>query len=729
MTIPSQPTSPYATRPTQRRPYQEVVREEQQRAVPEEGGPGWGQLAVDVIPSMMGGVWGAGRGIQAAKWAGKKYAPGMLPALFNKPGVREAGIRAAARMPGAGLGAGGAEYGYRRFINPHEDISPETHAYLAGGTELAMHALSPGAHAAGKIALIGLERAGMRRGVNFLSRIMRVPGPMGETRVGADEAIRMFDSVASQGRGAGGYVSAAQVMENFLIEQIEGGARWSFSGMGLHKAAKKGAKTLSDELWHMMGYLEKNLPPDQAIEILEAVLKGSSEVHAATTRTAYRMVDEALDAEAARRAAPRAGTTWWRYTDETERVMVDMRGVIEEAKKWAAPGRAGEGMRKTQSQFLRELENAGEFVTFEDAHLLKSSINNFAKEIEERPGAVTKMARKLSKIISDEMHTAGKNIPGSVRYPWEKVSGRSGAQAIEEVPEGPFVSELYRTATDLAREGFEVFNESMLGPALRTATPEQFQGMVVAGVRAPAMLRVVKETLSDPRYAGAIRSMGRKEGIDNLTGQRLWDGVRGQWLQEQMIQAMPEARTGIISGTNLYNRLVKPRVNRAMLPELFDKEEVGLIKDLANALATVQNIPTGAVGKTVVTLMQFGALSIGAAQLMGQDTPGGWGTPLAFVLTPLALGRLARNPSVVRSLVQGISGKVPAAGVARWMSQMMREFYTHDMPFTAVMPDGTEHAIDPEAHKRRKGSDPLAGTKQQRGRRAPYWERTAIPSP
>jgi hypothetical protein len=383
----------------------------------------------------------------------------------------------------------------------------------------------------------------------------------------------------------------------------------------------------------------------------------------------------------------------------------------------------GGGMRETQIKIYNELVEAGEFVTFEEAHVLKGSIGNMGFLTEQRPGAVSRMAEHVSGTIRKQMSKAGERIPGDVREQMVHVGQRSGAESLEQVGQGPTVKMLYDRATNLAREGFEVYNESMIGPALKLATEEQFQSAVVAGVRAPAMMRAVKETLFDSRYAGVIKEMGQKEGVQNLSGQRLWDGVRGQWLAEQLLQSMPDARTGIIDGVSFYNRITKPRVNRAMLTELFDTKEIGNIRDLGHALAAVQDIPTGAVGKTVVTLMQFGALTAGFSSEIREQT-GGWTTPVAFILAPLALGRMTRNPSVVRALNQGISGKMPAASLSRWMTQMLREFYAHDIPFTAVQADGTKHRVNPEARKR--GTAPAPAFAPERGK--PFG-RTAIPTP
>lgn len=85
---------------------------------------------------------------------------------------------------------------------------------------------------------------------------------------------------------------------------------------------------------------------------------------------------------------------------------------------------------------------------------------------------------------------------------------------------------------------------------------------------------------------------------------------------------------------------------------------------------------------------------------------------------------MLKNPTVVRSFARGISGKVPASGAVRWMAQMMRESYAHDIPFEVVMPDGTKHEVDPAARK-------AGGSKQQAERRAGAFgeARTAIPSP
>jgi hypothetical protein len=517
-------------------------------------------------------------------------------------------------------------------------------------------------------------------------------------RAGADEAIEVLERARLAKRGRGGHITLGQTLEHRIIQEAEGAAEAAFGGGPLLKSRRRGEVTILGELDHFVSELMERAP-DDVMSVLEATMAGSGEMHKTYVRSAYRIVDEALESARGRTG----GQRWW--GDPTSgippgRIRPDLTEAFEEAEKWGILDPAIRQIEGGPSLIYDAMNKMGRHPTFEDAHLLQSAIRASGKKLDEiMVGRTEGFSKRMVKMINDAMDEAADEIPTQFSPVWTGVSRRSGAFAADEVATSTTtIRQLLDHARAISKLGKERFNESMIGPLMRAPSPEQFANAVTKGVRASETLRVTKQIIFEPRYRPVIEKMGKKAGISGFSPDDLWDSVRGTWIQDQMRRSTVNSIKGEVSGLSLHDKLVKNDVTRTMFPELFSVEEQGNVLETVRALGAIKEGTTGSAGANVIRLMQFtgftGLFVPGVEQI-----PGGRSIPLLVVLGPPALARVFKNRSVVTTMNQGLGGKVAATGMGRFMIQFMRQLVENDIPFTTELSNGETYSHDPNKRK------------------------------
>jgi hypothetical protein len=254
-----------------------------------------------------------------------------------------------ANISGRVAGAGSTELGIHSVLSDPE-LSPEEAAIFAGGAEAVMGALTPLGGPLGKFTMKMIGAIPGIRNISLPSIPLITRGLKGQ-RPGVDEAISILNDLPRTG-GRQATMTVGQTLERSVLNNIEGAIEGSLTGSGpLMRTRDTAVKAVGNRLKQFANDLAERSPED-AMTVLESVIRGSSQLHRKFVRGAYREVD---------RVARRAGVK--------EATKVDLRPFKAFVDRTRAKG--SPSVKSMKEMIEKEY---GDFVSYEEADEIRSTL-------------------------------------------------------------------------------------------------------------------------------------------------------------------------------------------------------------------------------------------------------------------------------------------------------------------------------------------------------------------
>lgn len=495
------------------------------------------------------------------KYAGQiAKLPGILqPTASALAGIGQAGVLAA-RLPGAivhTIGSG--------LNQAQREVTGEEQAGLGTAAELAAVEL------------------GRQSSVNETPMTApKYKAPSSKLEPGAAVAEQLLPGqIPAQKLTTSPWMDAAS---NIAESSILGGGRMRKAG----EKAADAARGLIDQFAQQWTTNSK----EHVGEIVQNAVSDSADLFKQAARGAYKAVDDAMNYE----------------TNGAYQGIVDMRPIKEEVVKIFGEIKGGLPSTTTGYGFLNDLLQKPDFVSFEDAQLIRSDLLGIGRNITETiPGRGQTYSKRLSPLMDQSMEQAATNV-------------------------GPEALRTWRDANALWKDGIENFNSNVI-KAIANKDPESVYGAAVRN-GLPGTIRRVRDIVS-------------KSNPD------AWKSVQGQYLQDLIAKSSDKA-DGTIDGQKLLGNINEAKRNGTLQEVFTDPDTVQYMGDLAQTLRLAQKGNTLGGFKLRTTISNAGFVpELYAVYQLSQGK--GIVTNGAILLTPTALSLMLTKPALRGFLLKGIN--------------------------------------------------------------------------
>ena len=286
---------------------------------------------------------------------------------------------------------------------------------------------------------------------------------------------------------------------------------------------------------------------------------------------------------------------------------VDLRGLKKEANRLLQEAEAGAGTA-SQKSLLKEVARKNDFVTFSDAHTLRSTLLTRGR-VGSDPLAnqTVGIAKKLSGDIDSLMSKSAEKIPGA--------------------------KEAWRQANSFWKKGKEVFNDKLIKKMVEEDASQVSKKIFTSAKDNPAFIRRVRKAI----------------GNDTET----WRALQGEVMDKIVKDSLDIAGVGTTDVSNIVSSKLLKSIKafggqdevalRAMFPARQDR----VLAKLARIKGLILKGQPDSTGRFAVQIGQIAALASVASGKFSRRAA-------SILLGPEAISRAFQKPSIARFITEGL---------------------------------------------------------------------------